>query len=230
MNSLNKNVLLLVMLIVLKESPVTHATDPKANSIANPPTGTTLQIDHGDHNNLPNDHGVSTLNYPSMVAGSPQAGFGPEHHSEFVINAPRTTVRIDNRVDDHQDVYVHCKSKDNDLGFHVIPRSGSYQWSFKVNFWETTQFYCYLKSQFPGGGGRVVRGGFDLYVAKRDRKRCPKLCVWRVLSDGVHGYREESGLATSDLFFPWAQGNFEKDGGQNYVHMSKEIRWRRSHD
>lgn len=209
--------------------------------VKNPPTKTTLQIDNNEADDdrdvslsIPNmvangpQANLGPEDIPDMVANSPQADFGPEDYSQIVINPPTTTVRIDNRVNDLRDVYVHCKSGNNDLGFHVIPSSGSYQWSFKVNFWGTTQFYCYFKYQLPNGG-RIVRGGFDTYVAKRDRSRCPKFCVWSVLSDGIHGYREDSGLATSDLFFAWPYDGFAKDGDQSSVHMTKQIKWRRSH-
>ncbi|KAF3457603.1 hypothetical protein FNV43_RR02261 [Rhamnella rubrinervis] len=232
---MNKNILMLAMLILLREVPFMAAIGRKVNfeqeeqslMVKNPPTtkrdvslNTPDMVANGPQENFGQE------DTPNWAANAPQANFGPEDHSQIVINPPKTTVRIDNGVDDLRDVYVHCKSGNNDLGFHIIPRSGSYQWSFKVNFWETTLFYCYLKYQLPNGG-RIVRGGFDMYVAKRDRKRCPKFCVWSVLSDGIHGYREDSGLATSDLFFPWPNDNsFMKDGDQSPIHMTHQIKWR----
>ena len=37
---------------------------------------------------------------------------------------------------------LHCKSKDNDLGFHTLGLNQVYKWSFNVNFWASTLFWC----------------------------------------------------------------------------------------
>ncbi|WRX22153.1 Plant self-incompatibility S1 - like 10 [Theobroma cacao] len=37
---------------------------------------------------------------------------------------------------------VHVRSGDNDLGEHAVWRNGDFQFHFKLNFWETTLFYC----------------------------------------------------------------------------------------
>ncbi|KAM0988996.1 hypothetical protein FF1_012982 [Malus domestica] len=85
---------------------------------------------------------------------------GPALHPE------KTVVWIYNNLGPGLDLTIHYKSKNDDLGTHVIPYQSNYQWSFHVNFWETTPFFCELSWQ---EGSRV----FDIFVAMRDEYRCP---------------------------------------------------------
>ena len=41
---------------------------------------------------------------------------------------------------------VHCKSKDDDLGARVLETETHFDWSFKINFWQTTLFWCNFNS------------------------------------------------------------------------------------
>ncbi|KAJ4847786.1 hypothetical protein Tsubulata_003335 [Turnera subulata] len=68
-------------------------------------------------------------------------------------------VYVDNMQD--ADITIHCKSKDDDLGVHVLKRSQRYEWDFRVNFWGTTLFFCGVQTQWGSGT-------FDFYDAKRD--------------------------------------------------------------
>ncbi|KAF7846978.1 hypothetical protein BT93_L3519 [Corymbia citriodora subsp. variegata] len=72
---------------------------------------------------------------------------------------------------------VHCKSKDDDLGFKEIPTNGTWEFRFKGNFWGTTLFFCSFKwsDQFHY---------YDIYVEKRDFYRCRTLCQWYVQPTG----------------------------------------------
>ncbi|KAM1145230.1 hypothetical protein ACFX2I_037190 [Malus domestica] len=51
-------------------------------------------------------------------------------------------IDVENRVLPKADVELHCKSKKDDLGNHVIPPSGAYDFTFHDNLWDTTLFYC----------------------------------------------------------------------------------------
>lgn len=44
------------------------------------------------------------------------------------------TVRISNAVGDNTDLTVHCKSKDDDLGDHVLHSGESFEFHFRQNF------------------------------------------------------------------------------------------------
>ncbi|CAB4321818.1 unnamed protein product [Prunus armeniaca] len=73
---------------------------------------------------------------------------------------------------------VHCKSKDDDLGFHVVPIKGNYGFKFKPNFWDTTQFFCSFKwgTEFHY---------FDIYIYERDSRLCAdNECMWSIRPNG----------------------------------------------
>ncbi|PKI64259.1 hypothetical protein CRG98_015369 [Punica granatum] len=91
---------------------------------------------------------------------------------------------------------IHGKSGDDDLGSHVIGAGQSYGFSFKVNFFETTLFFCGVGWQ----GGQVE---FDIYEAKRDfGLRCNNECKWQVRGDAVVGFSMDGG-PNPDIVIPW---------------------------
>ena len=47
----------------------------------------------------------------------------------------RIHVQITNQFENGEDLTLHCKSKDNDLGEHVLHKDESYNFSFCSNFW-----------------------------------------------------------------------------------------------
>ncbi|KAB1227573.1 hypothetical protein CJ030_MR1G019967 [Morella rubra] len=52
-------------------------------------------------------------------------------------------VQMFNNLTSGSDLTVHCKSRDDDLGVHVVrfPK-GFYEFEFSINFQETTLFFC----------------------------------------------------------------------------------------
>ncbi|GAV79532.1 Self-incomp_S1 domain-containing protein [Cephalotus follicularis] len=90
-------------------------------------------------------------------------------------------------------VTIHCKSKDDDLGVHVLSYGKPYEWSFNVNFWKTTLFFCGFISQYGSGV-------YDIFRADRDLGRC-RICLWEVREDGVHGFKDNA--SNDDLWFKW---------------------------
>ncbi|GAV71833.1 Self-incomp_S1 domain-containing protein [Cephalotus follicularis] len=101
-------------------------------------------------------------------------------------------VRIINNM--QSNVTIHCKSKDNDLGVHVLSHDDSFRWKFNVNFWQTTLFFCGFNSQHG-------RGVYDIFKADRDQSRCLSLCLWEVQDNGVHGFKENATM--DDIWFEW---------------------------
>ncbi|KAK6941591.1 Plant self-incompatibility S1 [Dillenia turbinata] len=57
----------------------------------------------------------------------------------------QTHVQIQNGLDEGVELSVHCKSKNDDLGFHDLPFQADHTFSFRPNFWGTTLFYCSFK-------------------------------------------------------------------------------------
>lgn len=78
-------------------------------------------------------------------------------------------VAITNELGDGKNLTVHCKSKNDDIGIHVLLDSDSFGWHFKPNIWGTTCFYCYL--YWDGGQAERV----DVYSAYLN---CQKNCSW----------------------------------------------------
>ncbi|PIN25337.1 hypothetical protein CDL12_01920 [Handroanthus impetiginosus] len=104
----------------------------------------------------------------------------------------KTIVRVYNNLGKDIDLNLHCKSKDDDLGVHLLRNGDCFEWKFHPNIIGTTLFYCDMKWQ-------NVTGDFDIYVAQRDEERCLN-CVWQVSQDGVRGYNEEG---VEQIWFRW---------------------------
>ena len=92
----------------------------------------------------------------------------------------KTHVRINNTLADHGlDLTIHCKSKNDDLGKHVLHHFATYEFAFNpIRFiTQRTLFYC----SFQWNGAFKW---FDIYKEKRDD--CPgNLCSWKVKKDQV---------------------------------------------
>ena len=92
---------------------------------------------------------------------------------------PLVTVNITNALTHKDQLTVHCKSGDDDLGVHQLSHLASYAFNFRPNFWGTTLFYCNF--QWTG-----FSHYFDIYKDIRDREKCNyTLCLWIVGEQGV---------------------------------------------
>ncbi|XP_062104482.1 S-protein homolog 5-like [Humulus lupulus] len=88
---------------------------------------------------------------------------------------PFEEVVIRNNLGDF-DLSVHCKSKDDDLGVHILRFNETYSFRFKPNFWGTTLFFCGFRwaDQFHW---------FDIYTPGSDCS-LPSACFWSVVANG----------------------------------------------
>ncbi|KAJ4836662.1 hypothetical protein Tsubulata_005523 [Turnera subulata] len=84
-------------------------------------------------------------------------------------------VIVFNKLEDGSDFTIHCKSKDDDLGSHVISAGKFYTWNFHVNVWGTTLFFCSVTTKHGSGT-------YDLYKAENETD-----LNWSIEEDGVHG-------------------------------------------
>jgi hypothetical protein len=73
-------------------------------------------------------------------------------------------------------IIVHCKSKNDDLGFHTLKLYNSYMFSFNPNFFDRTLFFCSFT--WPGNPHRHY---LDIYSAKRNT--CTN-CTWLINING----------------------------------------------
>ncbi|KAL5794036.1 hypothetical protein ACOSP7_002630 [Xanthoceras sorbifolium] len=89
----------------------------------------------------------------------------------------KTHVIINNLIGAGIDLKLHCQSKDDDLGEHVIPYQGNYTINFRPNFWGTTLYTCSFQWQ-----NEFRR--FDIYQYARDYPFC-HTCPWFIRAQGL---------------------------------------------
>lgn len=105
------------------------------------------------------------------------------------------TIRSTNDVG--AEMTVHCKSKDDDLGSHVISVKSTYEFSFRPNFWGTTLFFC----RFEWGSESHY---FDIYISYRDHPLC-NVCLWSIRPKGPCIWNYETHFY--DICFQWNKDN-----------------------
>ncbi|KAF8394204.1 hypothetical protein HHK36_020411 [Tetracentron sinense] len=90
-------------------------------------------------------------------------------------------VHVQNQLGEGTTLVLHCQSKDDDLGVHLLGFYEEFQWSFDVNIWGNTLFYC----DFVFGN---VQGHYNIFVSDRDAHdaRCDGGCFWGVRPDGLY--------------------------------------------
>ncbi|XP_013603634.1 S-protein homolog 5 [Brassica napus] len=99
--------------------------------------------------------------------------FGPSHGLPPFW--PRTDLTMTNNLGGPV-LTVHCKSKDNDLGVHMVAAKTDYHFSFQPNIWKTTLFFCSFQ-----WNNQVKR--FDIFDAPRDQDDGYKF-NWTIKPDG----------------------------------------------
>ena len=85
--------------------------------------------------------------------------FGPSHGLPPFW--PRTHLTMTNNLGGPV-LTVHCKSKDDDLGVHMVAAKTDYHFSFQPNIWKTTLFFCSFQ-----WNDQVKQ--FDIFDAPRDQ-------------------------------------------------------------
>ena len=94
-------------------------------------------------------------------------------------------IHIVNGLSKGQMLLVHCKSKDNDLGEHNLTAASEFNWSFRVNLWDSTLFWCFLRK--PNGQHK----SFEAFWVEKESiwlyYRCLESnCTWTAKDDGIY--------------------------------------------
>ncbi|KAF9624591.1 hypothetical protein IFM89_012013 [Coptis chinensis] len=99
------------------------------------------------------------------------------------------SVYLKNDIAENITLYAHCKSADNDLGKRILSYGQSFDWSFGINFFRTTLFWCNLWYLADSEGG-VVSGSGDIFRVKQ-LEGCENNfdCYRAARKDGVHAYK-----------------------------------------
>lgn len=109
----------------------------------------------------------------------------------------KMSVRIVNQLPDT--LSLHCKSADNDLGQQYIAPGQQYFFDFELNFWGTTDFWCF----FNWG---AKWGHFDVWTGPgmwgEGAWPC-KQCLWEVQPGGFYRAQDGAGGGQPQLIYPW---------------------------
>lgn len=116
------------------------------------------------------------------------------------IDFERWHIHILNGLSHGQSLFVHCKSKDDDLGIHDLSFGSEFNWSFRVNFWGTTLFWCYLRKS----NDKSV--SFEAFWVEKTSiwlyYRCYKYnCIWTAKHDGI--YLKDNPVGRDVLVHRW---------------------------
>ncbi|KAE9587765.1 putative plant self-incompatibility S1 [Lupinus albus] len=87
-----------------------------------------------------------------------------------------THIYIKNGLDKGTPLTVHCKSKDDDLGVHVLKYDEEYKFQFEPSFLQNTLFFC-------GFTWDSKLHWFDIYDQDRDVTECRPDCKWSITRD-----------------------------------------------
>ncbi|KAL4283096.1 hypothetical protein GQ457_16G014040 [Hibiscus cannabinus] len=92
------------------------------------------------------------------------------------------------------DLTLHCKSKDDDLGIHVLTYQGNpFEFKFRPHFFGVTLFYCSME-----WNGAMHR--FDIYEYKRDFDKCIR-SRWNIKATGPCMLNYST--SKYDICYPW---------------------------
>jgi len=123
------------------------------------------------------------------------------------------TVRIVNRLSNKKVLFAHCKSGDDDLGPQYIKTRDEFKFSFRVNFFRTTLFWCNMSKDKKSHASLDVfwsfsnagkHGGFDLSTWAVNEE-----ALWIVRDDGIYlwmkapGWPEDEPYVIETLFRRW---------------------------
>ncbi|KAE9613635.1 putative plant self-incompatibility S1 [Lupinus albus] len=92
-----------------------------------------------------------------------------------------TTVSVMNELGNDFTLFLHCKSKDDDLGVHAVANGQAQTWSFRLNVIGTTLFWCNIKWS-------NTTKNVEIYNAATDDAQCLSQCRRSVRQDGIYYY------------------------------------------
>ncbi|KDO51589.1 hypothetical protein CISIN_1g047836mg [Citrus sinensis] len=81
-------------------------------------------------------------------------------NSAFSFNAP-THVKISNKLGNGLDLTLHCKSRDDDLGVHLLHQDESFSFQFHPNIFRSTLFWCSFRWSGQTKSFDIFDGGRD---------------------------------------------------------------------
>lgn len=102
----------------------------------------------------------------------------------FAIPFEQWTVQVVNNMKSGQPLFLHCKSKDDDLGVHKLRAGQQFSWKFRENIVQSTLFWCYMRSNHGHIAGEVFwTNSIYAWLSYRCGNQT---CVWSVRDDGLY--------------------------------------------
>ncbi|KAG5060725.1 hypothetical protein JHK87_001754 [Glycine soja] len=106
---------------------------------------------------------------------------------EDYLGGEETIVRDYNWMNDSIPVYLHCQSKDDDLGQQVLVVGEHQEWSFKGKLFGTTLFWCTMDAC-------NVHSSFEVYNAQTEETKCQTRCNRILNNNGGYFFNEFFGF------------------------------------
>ncbi|XP_071722701.1 S-protein homolog 6-like [Rutidosis leptorrhynchoides] len=111
-------------------------------------------------------------------------------------------VRIVTKLPNHIPLGIHCTNQKDDRGFHSITEIGqSYEFSFRMNFKQSTQFTCDLSFMTD----HQYLTSFVAFKAADDFIfKCVKgtICTWTATQEGIYFTNYEK--KREELWYEWS--------------------------
>ncbi|EOX94032.1 S-protein, putative [Theobroma cacao] len=108
------------------------------------------------------------------LAAADQVGLPPEFTSWHVY--------VVNGLSNNRTLFLHCKSKDDDLGIQNLSPGTSFTWSFRQNLFGRTLFWCYMSKDGNAHAAFKVFWQDALLF----HKCLWKNCIWTAKDDGIY--------------------------------------------
>jgi hypothetical protein len=104
-------------------------------------------------------------------------------------------VQVVNGLSSGDTLFLHCKSKDDDLGMHYLQVGSEFSWHFEENFWGSTLFWCNMRTdkahaslnvfwlseyEEPKYGFRFIARTCECFFSTK----CT--CIWTAKDDGIY--------------------------------------------
>ncbi|KAI5678833.1 hypothetical protein M9H77_09783 [Catharanthus roseus] len=90
------------------------------------------------------------------------------------------TVHVINNLPSNQFLLkIHCASGDDDLGFHDLSVNQDFNWTFNMNIFGTTLFFCHFWWSNKDKA-------FEVFNHDIGTKNCATNCYWLVREDGFY--------------------------------------------
>ncbi|KEH40409.1 putative plant self-incompatibility S1 [Medicago truncatula] len=78
-----------------------------------------------------------------------------------IFGQQKVHVYVYNDLPENVDLTLHCQSKDDDLGSHILHHGDNFNWSFGYGFFKQTLFHCSFQWNNELHSFNIVESGRD---------------------------------------------------------------------